>query len=235
MAEAEHLRALGARRIEVIPLGVDVPISTRVQRNSAGRLCILFLSRLHPKKGIPVLLEAVRLVRDDGTPVSLTIAGTGAPDYEAQLRSAAERAGIADLITWAGHVEGRPKAELFAQSDVFVLPSSQENFGIAVAEALAAGLPVIVSHEVAIGREAEAAGAGRSLPIDARQFADAIIDYARHPESRVAAGRAAARFAIASYSWPACAERLEALYRAVSNPGASRTPPLRHPPAAVSA
>ena len=234
-AEAEHLRGLGAGRIEVIPLGVDGSARAASRQARDGPLRILFLSRLHPKKGIPVLFEALRLVREHGTPVTATIAGAGDPGYEAQLRSSAAIAGVAGLITWAGHVEGRAKEELFAGSDLFVLPSSQENFGLAVAEALAAGLPAIVSHEVAIGRELEAAGAGRALPIDARQFANAIIDYAARPEARLASAAAAATFARAAYSWSACAQRLEAVYHAVSNPNAPRPTPRRDRAAPVSA
>jgi glycosyltransferase involved in cell wall biosynthesis len=97
-----------------------------------------------------------------------------------------------------------------------VLPSSQENFGIAVAEALAAGLPAVLSSEVAIAAEVEAAGAGRSLPLDPENFAAAIREYASNPIARRDAGQAAARLARSAYSWPTCAERLEALYCDVS-------------------
>jgi glycosyltransferase involved in cell wall biosynthesis len=219
-AEAGHLRALGVRRIAVIPLGVDFPsrMVDRRQASAAGgpALRVLFLSRLHPKKGIPILLEAIRMVREAGTPVVLTVAGSGDPGYEAQVRAMAAAIGVADVITWTGHVDGARKAELFADADLFVLPSSQENFGIAVAEALAWGVPALVSHEVAIAGDIAAAGAGKALPIDAASFAEAITHYARHPETRLAAGDAAAAFARESYSWQSCAERLEGLYRTLT-------------------
>ena len=237
-AEADHLRAFGARRIEVIPLGVDMPAVRPVRRTDRvpdEPLRVLFLSRLHPKKGIPVLFDALRLVREAGVRVAVIIAGSGQLDYEAELRRSATSLGINDLITWAGHVEGDAKSALFENADVFVLPSSQENFGIAVAEALAAGLPVIASREVAIAGEVEAAGAGRALPIDARAFADALLDYVRRPDARVAAGRAAAAFARASYSWPVCAERLEALYRAVQARHPMASEPTRSPISTVNA
>ena len=238
-AEAAHLRALGARRIEVIPLGVEPPAGMIERRQAAAAIArafrVLFLSRLHPKKGIPVLLDAVRLVRDSGIPVSLVIAGAGDPAYETELRTTAAALGVADLITWTGHVEGDRKAELFATADVFALPSSQENFGIAVAEALVWGVPAIVSHEVAIASEIEGAGAGVALPIDARAFADAIIRYATHPESRLAAGSKAATLARESYSWQSCAERLETLYRAVAGSGTQPRPTRGVAHTAVSA
>ena len=230
-AEAGHVRHAGATRVVVIPLGVDPPSAKlhRSPRSGDGLpLRLLFLSRLHPKKGIPVLLDAVQRARAAGVPVVVTLAGSGEAAYESDLRAMAVSLGIDDIVTWAGHVEGKQKADLLASSDLFVLPSSQENFGIAVAEALSAGMPVLASREVAIADELQAAGAGRSLPIDARTFADAIIDYARRPEARLAAGRAAADFARRSYSWPVCAERLEALYqRIVADPATPNQPMAR--------
>lgn len=219
-AEAGHLRAMPARRIAVIPLGVETAESRPGPKlNHEGPLQVLFLSRVHPKKGVPVLLQALRMVRDAGTPVRATIAGGGEPAYLNELRSLASRIGIAELVSWTGQVDGEAKASLWNSADVFVLPSSQENFGIAVAEALAAGVPVLASHEVAIAGEVERAGAGRSLPIDAASFAEALIDYARRPDARLAAGRAAAALARSAYSWPASAERVEALYREVTGVG----------------
>lgn len=214
-AEAAHLRTLGARRIDVIPLGVDMPAAQAAARTPpvlGDPLRVLFLSRLHPKKGIPLLLEALRLLRKSGVRVTAVIAGAGHPEYEAELRRAATSLGIDDLIAWPGHVEGEEKAALFAGADVFVLPSSQENFGIAVAESLAAGVPVIVSRDVAIAGEVERAGAGVALPLDASRFASAMTDFAADLDRRREAGRAAVALARAAYSWPACAEQLEALY-----------------------
>lgn len=219
-AEASHVRATPARRVVVIPLGVDAPPEGQARADAAGRsgpMRVLFLSRIHPKKGIPVLLEALRQARAAGAAIEAMIAGSGSATYEAELRKLADTLGVADIVSWAGQVEGPTKHALFSAADVFVLPSSQENFGIAVAEALSAGVPALVSHEVAIGAELEAAGAGRSLPIDPASFAVALVEYASNPAARAAAGRAAAAFAERSYSWPVCAERVEALYRDITS------------------
>ena len=237
-SEAAFLRALGGRRVEVIPLGVEplhgLPEGRRVP-TPGEPLRVLFLSRIHEKKGIPVLLEAARLVRTAGVPLTLTIAGAGDPAYESELRSQAEAMGIGDAVRWPGQVAGEAKRDLLATGDVFVLPSSQENFGIAVAEALAAGMPAVMSHAVAISAEVEAAGAGKALPIEARRFADALIDYARNPGARLAAGRSAAAFARSTYSWPACAARLEALYEGIRSGIAGRDDSRARPSEPVNA
>lgn len=213
-AEAGFVRQMGARRVEVIPLGVQPPAPPAARRASEGGqpLRVLFLSRIHPVKGIPVLLDAVRIARSRGASLDVTIAGSGDVDYVASMRALGTQLGVDDVVTWAGQVDGTNKADLFASADVFVLPSSHENFGIAVAESLAAGVPVIVSREVAIGDEVERAGAGVALPLDASRFAAALIEFAGNPKRRQDAGLAAVALARAAYSWPACAKRLEALY-----------------------
>ena len=222
-AEAAHVRATSARRVEVIPLGVDAPnVDSRPPAPTDSPMRLLFLSRIHPKKGIPVLLEAVRLARAAGARLDVTIAGAGDPEYESELRALSRKLGIEDIVSWPGHVEGTAKENLIAAADVFVLPSSQENFGIAVAEALAGGVPVLVSREVAIGAEAAAAGAGHALPIDAMEFSRAIVRYSGDPVARAAAGRSAASFARKAYSWQTCAERVEALYHDVIEGGKRR-------------
>ena len=220
-AEARELAAFGGRRVEVISLGVDpAPDAARSDRDrgrSDGTLRVLFLSRLHPKKEVPVLLEAVRLARASGAILELTICGSGEPAYEAELRALAKRLGLEEIVRWAGQVAGTEKSQILAQADVFVLPSRQENFGIAVAEALASGVPVIVSHAVAIAQDVERAGAGMALPVDASRFAEALTFFASDPALRARAGAAAVELARTAYSWPTTAARLEALYLAITS------------------
>lgn len=124
-----------------------------------GRRYLLFLSRLHPKKGCDLLLRAFGAVAKDDPDLMLVMAGPVDEAYGAELKKIAADAGIADRVVWTGMVKGDIKYGAFRAAEAFALPSHQENFGIAVAEALACGLPVLISHQVNIWREIEADGA----------------------------------------------------------------------------
>lgn len=106
---------------------------------------ILFLSRIHVKKGIEFLLEAVAILKEQLTDYTINIAGEGDADYIASLKNKAKELGIEKLINFCGGVYGENKWNLFRDADIFVLPTYSENFGIVVGEALACGTPVITT------------------------------------------------------------------------------------------
>jgi glycosyltransferase involved in cell wall biosynthesis len=122
-----------------------------------GKRCLLFLGRVHVKKGTDLLLEAFARFRADrtqqGEPVHLIIAGPDDHAYAQEMKALATRLGIQESVTWTGMLSGDLKWGAFYQARAFVLPSHQENFGIAVAEALACGRPVLISNKVNIWRE----------------------------------------------------------------------------------
>jgi glycosyltransferase involved in cell wall biosynthesis len=124
--------------------------------------------------------------------------------------------GIGDRVSFLGRLEGAAKARAFAAADLFILPSYQENFGIAVAEAMAAGLPVVVSHAVAIAREIAGAGAGFVTGNDAMEIAAAIERAARDSEERARMGSRAAHHARERFSWDRTARALMELYGEVA-------------------
>lgn len=124
-----------------------------------GKRIALYLSRLHEKKGCDLLIEAFARIAADPD-VVLVMAGPDQTGWMAELKALAERLGISDRITWTGMLRGNLKWGAFYAAEVFCLPSHQENFGIVVAEALACGLPVLISDKVNIWREVEQAGAG---------------------------------------------------------------------------
>jgi glycosyltransferase involved in cell wall biosynthesis len=130
---------------------------------------LLFLGRIHPKKGVDLLLEAyARLAMRDA--MMLVMAGPGDEQYISELL----RQYPDETIVWAGMLTGDLKWGAFRAAEAFVLPSHQENFGIAVAEALACGCPVLISDKVNIWREIEAAGAGIVAPDDAAGTLDLL-------------------------------------------------------------
>jgi glycosyltransferase involved in cell wall biosynthesis len=172
-AEREEAERLGDWHSMVVPLGV--PPSNVTPARTADLPTFLFLSRIHPKKRVDLLLRAFAIVTA-GRASRLIIAGNGGAEYVAQLQRLADELGIAPHMTWAGHLAGVEKDRAFAEATAFVLPSLNENFGIAPVEALAAGLPVVLTRGVAIYREVEMYGAGVVVEDDAGSLAQGMLD-----------------------------------------------------------
>jgi glycosyltransferase involved in cell wall biosynthesis len=133
--------------------------------NLNGKRCLLFLGRVHVKKGPDLLLQAFARVLREQPPEStadlhLVMAGPNDHAYGKVLSRLAVSLGLENRITWTGMLTGDVKWGAFRASDAFILPSHQENFGIAVAEALACGLPVLISNQVNIWREVQLHRAG---------------------------------------------------------------------------
>lgn len=144
-SEKENLLRLGYNQnIFIVPNGIDLD---SIELKKKWQRChrILFLSRLHEKKGINFLIEAVSLLKNDLRDYSIIIAGEGEEQYIRKLKSQTEEKGVSHLFNFIGGVYGSKKWELYQHADVFVLPTHSENFGIVVAEALASGTPVITT------------------------------------------------------------------------------------------
>jgi glycosyltransferase involved in cell wall biosynthesis len=186
----------------------------RVRGDQSLRL--LFLSRLHPKKGIPLLFEGLARARADGVRAELAIAGDGSTAYKEELLALVERLGLRGVVRFLGYLEGESKRAAFASADVYVLPSHQENFGIAVAEALAAGLPVIVTDKVGIAADVREAGAGLVVPVDVAAIAAAVSRLARDPDERRTMSTRAFNLARERYSWERAAREFAELYSGIS-------------------
>jgi glycosyltransferase involved in cell wall biosynthesis len=121
---------------------------------------ILFLSRIHPKKGCDLLIEAFARLSMKNPSLHLVMAGPDQIGWQPRLQSLSRKLGIQNKITWTGMLSEDLKWGAFYASDVFILPSHQENFGMAIAEALACGVPVLITDKVNIWREIKADGAG---------------------------------------------------------------------------
>jgi glycosyltransferase involved in cell wall biosynthesis len=118
-----------------------------------GKRIAITMGRLHPKKGIDILIEAFAHSLARYPEWELVIAGPDQVGHQVELEALAKQLGVAKRITWAGMISGALKWGALTTAEVFVLPSHQENFGIVVAEALACRLPVIISDKVNIWRE----------------------------------------------------------------------------------
>jgi len=193
-------------RTATIPNGVDVP-ATLNRTPSDGTLRLVFLGRLHPKKGVENLLEAVAQL--SGVDWSLAIAGKGDPDYTASIRSRIDSLGIGGRATMLGEVIGEDKKRLLENADLAVFPSYTENFGLVIAEALAHGVPVIASTATP-WKELETHGCGLWVDNDPVTVAGAIRRVSRMPMREMGArGR---EWMIAEYSWERAAAATAAVY-----------------------
>lgn len=162
----------------------------------ADRPKLLFLSRLHPKKGFELLLEAAAILAhragEEGDPAARPVvlaAGSGEASYVASLRERAAVLGLADDVAFLGMVTAE-KVSLYQAADVFVLPTSQENFGFVLPEALACGVPAVTTKGVDIWPELEASGGAVIVPPEAEAIADAVEGLVADPERRRAMGAA---------------------------------------------
>lgn len=144
-SERDNLLKLGYNnKINVIANGIDVE-SITMKSTWSRRREMLFLSRVHVKKGINYLIEAVARLKEEMYGYIVRIAGEGDAAYISSLRELAKRHAVEDIIRFEGGVYGERKWQLFRETDLFVLPTHSENFGIVVAEALACGTPVMTT------------------------------------------------------------------------------------------
>lgn len=164
----DSTRRLGPIDTALIPNCVAIP-GQLPARPIDGQLRLLYLGRLHPKKALDLLIAAMKSLPAH---VRLDIYGAGDPAYVATLKS---KIGSDSRIVLRGHVDADRKALAFAKADLFVLPSHSENFGIAVAEALAHGVPVITTTGTPWAR-LNTVGCGRCISLARDDLAAAITD-----------------------------------------------------------
>ena len=149
-----------------------------------GKKLVLFMGRIHPKKGCDLLIEAFAKRLAQHPEWHLVFAGPDQLGWKKKLHSRAAQLGIADRITWTGMITGSLKWGALRAAEMFVLPSHQENFGIAVSEALAAGVPVLISNKVNIWREIKSDGAGLVGEDTLQGTCDMLRDYAEMPAEK---------------------------------------------------
>jgi glycosyltransferase involved in cell wall biosynthesis len=183
--------ALAAVPSFVVPIPVEAPISpgeagdfVRLFPKAKGKKLVLFLSRLDAKKGLDLLLHAFRDVKEAEPESLLVIAGSGEKRYTEPIHRLADQLRIAEDILWTGHLGPAEKSAAFAAATVFVLPSHSENFGIVAAEALAAGVPTVLSDQVAIARDVAAANAAVVVSRNSPELSAAIVQLLGNDQMR---------------------------------------------------
>jgi glycosyltransferase involved in cell wall biosynthesis len=184
-----------------------------------GKQIVLFLARLDRKKGVDVLLQSFPEIKRKHADAVLVIAGSGQQIFGDELRRQAQSLEIANEIIWPGFLSGGEKAAALAAATIYVLPSYSENFGIAAAEALAAGVPTVLSDQVAISQEAAAANAAMVVRPEPAEIARAIGELLDNSSTREELRRNAKLFAQRAFSPERVSEQLVAEYRKILNRG----------------
>ena len=211
--------SLGLNHGKVIPLGVEATIS-----NSNGKVAgdpyVLVLSRLHPKKGLDVLVDAfLSLVqRPQFAEWRLMLAGDGPVAYVSMLKAKASAHG--DRIKFTGWLDGDEKSAVLSGASLLVLPSHQENFGLCVMEALAQSVPVLVSPNVNLAEEIAVANAGWIAAVDKTALEEKLAEALSSEDELTRRGHAGWQLA-QQYSWENSARSLADLYRTVIENGST--------------
>ncbi|MDO9533587.1 MAG: glycosyltransferase [Deltaproteobacteria bacterium] len=205
----------------VVPLGMDLdefaelpePGSFRRQHPEIGeKSIILFFGRINFKKGLDILAKAFGVVARRRQDVHLVIAGPDNDGWGARVRTWLAEAGVLDRATFTGMLLGPDRLAVLRDASLFVLPSYSENFGLAVIEAMAVGLPVIISDQVNIWPEVETGGAGRVIPCEATALADQILELLADPDAAAGMGQKGRALVQDRYQWPRIATQLAEAY-----------------------
>jgi glycosyltransferase involved in cell wall biosynthesis len=225
--ELHDIRAAGVTApVFDIPLGLeDAAFTTPPSRDWLRQRCgsavgdrpiVLFLSRLHPKKGVAdVLIPAFASVKSDAFLAIVGGVDDSTPAYGDIVRQAIAKHGLTDRVAVLGAVSVADRWAAFDGAAVFVLPSHSENFGLVVTEAMARGCPVVVTDQVQSHEHVTASGGGLVVPVEAGAVAAAISRSIDYTAIRATVGSAARRYAREAFCWDRLAHRISEMYRAV--------------------
>lgn len=188
-AEAKEIQHLGiGAPIEVIYHGLQParpsPSAQPLTNVSDQAITFLFLGRLHPVKGLDLLLPAFAGALTQDARLVLLLAGDGDSSYKTWMRVQIDELGLADHVRWLGFLQSDAKWGTIAASTAVVMPSYSENFGMVVVEAMMCGTPIIVSEGVALAPEVAAASAGIVIPCEVEALMQAILHLAQNAEAR---------------------------------------------------
>ena len=223
LGEVADVRKFGIDSSTItLPLGVNLPETIP---NAKKKLCyeynlnpdwpvLLFLSRLHYKKRLELLLQALHQMPGERN-FYLLIAGTGETAYINQIKKQIQDLDLEGNCRFIGFITGETKDLVLQGSDLFVLPSYAENFAIAVAEALAAGTPVVITPGIQIAPEIAQADAGLVVEGTTEAFVEAIAQLLQSPELRSQYGKNGRNLVQKRFVWDAIAKRLIPLYQTI--------------------
>ena len=221
--EAEHASFLGLRsKTVIVPNGIEWQVYEHLPprgsfRNNLGlndkALLVLFLGRINFTKGLDLLVPAFRCVAQECKNARLAIVGPDNEGYGSKVRKWCRDQQIEDKVLFVDYLSPEEVSQAYVDSDVVVLPSYTENFGMTVVEAMACGCPVVISDQVNIWREILAAGAGIVVKLDQFALADGICRVLKDKGTAKAMGAKGRLAAKKCYSWPPIVKQLTGVYR----------------------
>ena len=198
----------------VMPLGVDSSLFD-AKRSPSGVPTVLFLGRITEKKHLDHLLRAMADPNVLALNPQLVVAGPADPDLSYRPADLVESLGLGENVSFLGQVTSVQRLELLSRANAFVLPSDDESFGMAVAEALAAACPTIVTPEVGIAVDAAAAGALYLCATDAADLSGVLLHVLSDRVGAEAVGRRGRTYAQQSFTWDAAAATAVQIYTSV--------------------
>ncbi|MEG4118083.1 hormogonium polysaccharide biosynthesis glycosyltransferase HpsP [Microcoleus sp. N9_B4] len=200
----------------VIPLGVRADFYSDILPDSEIPI-ILFMSRIEPKKGLDLLIPALESLLAEGINFHFILAGSNPQDagYETKIKEKIQNSNLGQSTTITGFMSGDSKVALLRKADLFVLPSYYENFGIAVAEAMAAGVPVAISDRIHIAEDIQQAEAGWVGPLEVGAIAHSIKSALLNPQERQRRGLNGQEYARKHYNWEAIAQQTIDAYQQI--------------------
>ncbi len=201
----------------VLPLGVSLPLSASNSIHEkygipTNKPILLFMSRIDPKKGLDLLLPALENL-DSNFHFVLAGGNPQDPSYEATIRDRIQYSQLKDKTSIVGFVTGSEKTALLEAADLFVLPSYYENFGIAVAEAMSVGTPVVISDQVHIWQDIERSRSGWIAQCNVESLTQALKEALANRVEQIQRGKNAQIFAQQNYSWDAIAQQVIKTYQ----------------------
>jgi glycosyltransferase involved in cell wall biosynthesis len=201
----------------IIPLGVDLSGRTKVIDDNfsfpADKKIILFLSRIDPKKGLDLLIPALKRLYSVRNDFIAVIAGNGNAEYETRIRHLVESSGLNEVTHFVGFVDGEKKYHLLEKASCFVLPSYQENFGVSVIEAMGVGCPVVISDQVNIYHDVLSAGAGRVVRCEVDDVFIAIDDLLNNDAARHTMSINGQKLVSEKYNWEKIGSEILQMYQ----------------------
>lgn len=217
-SELKAIRTFGLKNpVAVISNGIDVEAFVRLPGRSEAeerfpllrdRRVLLYLSRIHPKKGLPLLLKAWSKVEAHRKDWVLAIAGTDENGHTAFLRQMADELNLGDSLQFLGALFGEDKLAAYALAELFILPSYSENFGVAIAEALAAGVPTITTRGTP-WQQLEDYGCGWWVESEEKSLAAALREaLAASKESLSEMGSRGREWMARDFSWEVSASQM---------------------------
>jgi glycosyltransferase involved in cell wall biosynthesis len=180
---------------------------------------ILCIARIHPVKALPVLFKALARLQQLGQKVVLDLAGDGEAGYVSNLRQYVDKLGLESSVIWHGQVDEKKKLDLYAKASCFALLSHHENFGLAAAEAMAAGIPVVVSDQVGLAPDVLRFGAGSVVPSGNHEAAAVSLQALLEPPTGSIAGARARQLVQQCYGAISFADGLYAMYKSALKTG----------------